>query len=178
MKQIGSDPWVAHFFVFLLSAPGGVSPPTSRRPFRRGSPKASFLRTMYEALKICAPITLMAFAIFTRYNMIRLDANHRLQPGADDTIGVTFAMFGRCHRKPVIDIQRVAVAAISFVVMFHPDMRTSGSVAIVVTIAVVVGIHLEHNDIAPPKTFAIAETDAAPSSDLVPSCRGAKRDIG
>ena len=57
---------------------------------------------MYEALKICAPITLMTFAIFTRSNMV-------VNPGwlqiADtllvliSTLGITFAMFGRCHRQ-------------------------------------------------------------------------------
>ena len=182
MKQIGIDPWVAHFFVFLLSVWGELSPPTSlTAAVSARIANASFLRTMYEALKICAPITLMTFAIFTRYNMV-------VNPGwmqiidsslvLISTIGVTFAMFGRCHRKPVIDIAlRCLLAAISFVVMFHPDMRTSASVAIVVTIAVVVGIH-RHNYIAPPKTFAIAETDAAPSSDLAPVLAEAKRDIG
>ncbi len=40
--------------------------PRSPPRYRRASPKASFMRTMYEALKICLPITLMTFAIFTR----------------------------------------------------------------------------------------------------------------
>jgi TRAP transporter 4TM/12TM fusion protein len=182
MKQIGVDPWVAHFFVFLLSVWGELSPPTSlTAAVSARIANASFLRTMYEALKICAPITLMTFAIFTRYNMV-------VNPGwmqiADSclvlisTIGITFAMFGRCHRRPVVDIAlRCLLAAVSFVVMFHPDMRTSASVAVVVTIAVVVGIY-RHNYIAPPKTYSTAEADAGPGSDLAPVLAEAKREIG
>ena len=71
MKKLGIDPWVAHFFVFLLSVWGELSPPTSlTAAVSARIANASFLRTMYEALKICAPITLMTFAIFTRFNMV------------------------------------------------------------------------------------------------------------
>ena len=72
---------------------------------------------------------------------------------------------------------RCLLAAVSFVVMFHPDMRMSASVAVVVTIAVVVGIY-RHNYIAPPKTYSIAEADAGPGSDLAPVLAEAKREIG
>ena len=133
MKQLGIDPWVAHFFVFLLSVWGELSPPTSlTAAVSARIANASFLRTMYEALKICAPITLMTFAIFTRSNMV---ANPGWMQVADSTlvlistVGITFAMFGRCHRNPVVDVSlRCLLAAISFVVMFHPDMRVSASV--------------------------------------------------
>ena len=72
----------------------------------------------------------------------------------------------------------VCVAAVSFVVMFHPDMKMSASVAVVVMLAVVVGIY-RHIQLA-PKTYAITdtETDAAPSGDLAPVLAEAKRDIG
>jgi hypothetical protein len=71
------------------------------------------------------------------------------------------------------------LAAVSFVVMFHPDMQTSAWVAVAVLIAVVVGIH-RHNYIAPPKAYAIAATkaEAEPGSDLAPVLAEAKREIG
>ena len=101
MRELGINPWVAHFFVFFLSVWGELSPPTSlTAAVSARIANASFMRTMWEALKICAPITLMTFAIFTRYNLV-------VNPGwlmiADmflvllGTLGVTFAMFGRCH---------------------------------------------------------------------------------
>ena len=71
MQELGINPWVAHFFVFLLSVWGELSPPTSlTAAVSARIANASFLKTMYEALKICAPITLMTFAIFTRSNMV------------------------------------------------------------------------------------------------------------
>jgi TRAP transporter 4TM/12TM fusion protein len=182
MKQLGIDPWVAHFFVFLLSVWGELSPPTSlTAAVSARIANASFLRTMYEALKICAPITLMTFAIFTRSNMVTTPGWMQVADSSlvlISTVGVTFAMFGRCHRSPIVDVSlRCLLAAISFVVMFHPDMIMSASVAVVVAIAVVVGIY-RHNYIAPPKTYSIVEPDAGPGSDLAPVLAEAKREIG
>src|SRR5262245_10747662 len=149
MKKLGIDPWVAHFFVFLLSVWGELSPPTSlTAAVSARIANVSFMRTMYEALKICAPITLMTFAIFTRTNMV-------VNPGwlmvADtllvlvSTVGVAFAMFGRTSQNRGIDIPlRLCVAAASFVVMFHPDMQASAMVAVLVVLALGVGFY-RHN---------------------------------
>ena len=157
MKELGIDPWVAHFFVFLMSVWGELSPPTSlTAAVSARIANASFLRTMYEALKICAPITLMTFAIFTRSNMV-------VNPGwlqiADtmlvliSTLGITFAMFGRSPRKSGSRYSGCAasLAAISFVAMFHPDMKVSAAVAVVVLAGLALGIW-RHRQIAPPKT--------------------------
>ncbi len=71
LQELGINPWIAHFFVFLLSVWGELSPPTSlTAAVSARIANASFLRTMWEALKICLPITLMTFAIFTRPNMV------------------------------------------------------------------------------------------------------------
>jgi TRAP-type uncharacterized transport system fused permease subunit len=183
MKALGINPWVAHFFVFLLSVWGELSPPTSlTAAVSARIANVSFMKTMFEALKICAPITLMTFAIFTRSNMVTTTGWLQI---ADtllvlvSTLGITFAMFGRTHRNLLIDIVlRCCVAAVSFVVMFHPDMKTSASVAVFVMLVVVVGIW-RHIQIA-PTTYAItdAERAAAPSGDLAPVLASAKRDIG
>ena len=86
MKALGINPWIAHFFVFLMSVWGELSPPTSlTAAVSARIANASFLRTMYEALKICAPITLMTFAIFTRSEHggeSRLAADRRHDAGA------------------------------------------------------------------------------------------------
>jgi TRAP transporter 4TM/12TM fusion protein len=183
MKQVGIDPWVAHFFVFLLSVWGELSPPTSlTAAVSARIANVSFMKTMFEALKICAPITLMTFAIFTRSNMVTTTGWLQI---ADtllvlvSTLGITFAMFGRTHPNPAIDILlRCCVAAISFVAMFHPDMKASASVAVVVMLAVVAGVY-RHIQLA-PKTYAITEIEAAAArgSDLAPVLAEAKRDIG
>jgi TRAP transporter 4TM/12TM fusion protein len=183
MQELGINPWIAHFFVFLMSVWGELSPPTSlTAAVSARIANASFLKTMYEALKICAPITLMTFAIFTRPNMV-------VNPGwwqiADtvlvliSTCGITFAMFGRCLENPTGDIAlRVLLAAVSFVTMFHPNMTVSAAVAVVVLLATGLGIW-RHSVVAPPKTPLRAPQSAAPSlNELSPLLAEARRDIG
>ena len=183
MTKLGINPWVAHFFVFLMSVWGELSPPTSlTAAVSARIANASFLKTMYEALKLCAPITLMTFAIFTRSNMV-------VNPGwmqlADtllvliSTCGITFAMFGRCHLNPAVDIVlRCLLALVAFVTMFHPDMGVSAAVAVVVLAAIVVGIW-RHRQIAPPKTVGAepAASAVTPSGDLSALIAEAKREI-
>jgi TRAP transporter 4TM/12TM fusion protein len=184
MKQLGIDPWVAHFFVFLLSVWGELSPPTSlTAAVSARIANVSFMRTMYEALKICAPITLMTFAIFTRSNMVTtvgwLAVADTLLVLAS-TLGITFAMFGRTHKNRAFDIfLRCLLAAIAFLAMFHPDMSISALVAGVVVLAVGGGV-VRHIQLA-PKTYAITETEAdeaASARDLAPVLADARRDIG
>ncbi len=126
MLQLGINPWVAHFFVFFLSVWGELSPPTSlTAAVSARIANTSFMRTMYEALKICAPITLMTFAIFTRSDLV-------INPGwaqigdvilvTTGTCGVAFAMFGRCLENRTADIAiRLLVAVLAFATLFHPN---------------------------------------------------------
>jgi TRAP transporter 4TM/12TM fusion protein len=182
MQQLGIDPWVAHFFVFLMSVWGELSPPTSlTAAVSARIANASFLRTMYEALKICMPITLMTFAIFTRSNMV-------VNPGwmqiADtllvliSTCGITFAVFGRFHERASVDVTlRVLLALVSFVTMFVPDARLSAAAAVVVLAALGVGIR-RHRAFGPAKGASPAESAAAAPDALSPLLAGAKRDVG
>ena len=136
---------------------------------------------MWEALKICAPITLMTFAIFTRYNLV-------VNPGwmmiADmllvlvGTLGVTFAMFGRFYPATGVDIAlRCLYALLAFAVMFVPDITVSAAIAVVLIAALVVGIR-QHHRVAPPKSYASAPKPGAAPGDLAPVLAEAKRDIG
>ena len=62
--------------------------------------------------------------------------------------------------------------------MFTPDMSTSAVIAVPVVAALVFGI-LRHNQIAPPKTFAIEAGPLGPGfGDIAPVLAEAKRDIG
>jgi TRAP transporter 4TM/12TM fusion protein len=182
MQELGINPWVAHFFVFLMSVWGELSPPTSlTAAVSARIANASFLKTMYEALKICLPITMMTFAIFTRSNMV-------VNPGWPQivdtllvlisTCGITFAMFGRFHEKPGIDIPlRLLLALVSFVVMFYPDTKVSAAVAIAVIVALLLGIW-RHRIIAPPIAAARAEAAATSPEALAPLIAEARREVG
>jgi TRAP transporter 4TM/12TM fusion protein len=183
LQELGINPWIAHFFVFLMSVWGELSPPTSlTAAVSARIANASFLRTMWEALKICLPITLMTFAIFTRPNMV-------VNPGwlqiADTTLvlistcGITFAMFGRYLEQTASDIAlRCLLAAVSLLCMFHPDMTMSAIAAAPVVPAFAVGVW-RHRIIAAPKVVALpTEGPAAPSADLSKLVVEARRDIG
>ena len=152
LQQLGIDPWIAHFFVFLLSVWGELSPPTSlTAAVSARIAEASFMRTMYEALKICAPITLMTFAIFTRSDMVvnpgwlQIVATSLVFIG---TSGVAFAMFGSYMEAFWPDmLSRVGLAAVSFVVLFHPNDNWSMAAAVIVVPLTLFGVW-RHNRIA------------------------------
>jgi len=185
MTKLGIDPWVAHFFVFFLSVWGELSPPTSlTAAVAARIANASFMRTMMEALKICLPITLMTFAIFTRSEMA-------IKPGwgqigdvlvvTTGTCGVAFAMFGRCFENWKPDVAaRVLFAVVSLVTLFHPNDKLIWGTAAVTLVALIWGIR-RHNRIAPPKDMPVADAVAPvpPSdADLDRVIAEARRDIG
>ncbi len=156
LRKLGIDPWVAHFFAFLLAVWGELSPPTSlTAAVSARIAEASFMRTMFQALKLCLPITLMTFAIFTRFNLV-------VNPGwrqigdmmlvAVACWGITYAIFGKISNNRAINIiVRAALALASFVIMFHPNSNVSLMVVVVVVPVTFYGV-LRHREIAPPKS--------------------------
>ena len=185
LRELGVNPWVAHFFVFLLSVWGELSPPTSLTAAVSAKiAEASFMRTMWEALKICLPITLMTFAIFTRSDMVvnpgwpQIAATALVLIG---TCGTAFAMFGRFFTNPFADIPlRIALAYFALAVMFHPDDAWAIAASAVVVPVMVIGIW-RHRLIAAPTTEMPDEMEAIPPQTLE-SASGllaeARRDIG
>jgi TRAP transporter 4TM/12TM fusion protein len=154
LRELGVDPWVAHFFAFLLAIWGELSPPTSlTAAVASRIAEASFMRTMYEALKICLPITVMTFAIFVRSDMV-------VNPGwgqifdtllvAVGTCGITFATFGRFVGQRSANIAlKVVLALGSALVVFHPNDYYALLAAAFVAPAVIFGI-TRHRLIAGP----------------------------
>jgi TRAP transporter 4TM/12TM fusion protein len=156
MTKLGIDPWVAHFFAFLLAIWGELSPPTSlTAAVAARIAEASFMRTMWEALKLCLPIIFMSFAIFTRSYMV-------VQPGwaqVSDTLlatiatcGITCSIFGRFVDNGGANIMlRAALALASFIVMLHPDGNLALAAAVFVLPATIYGV-IRHRRLAPPKS--------------------------
>lgn len=126
MRKLGIQPWVAHFFAFLMAVWGELSPPTSlTAAVSARIAEAPFMRTMWEALKLCLPVTLMTFAIFTRSSIVATTGWAQV---ADTLLvaigvwGVTLAIFGRLTAARGADVMlRAALALASFVVLFVPD---------------------------------------------------------
>ena len=112
------------------------------------------MKTMWEALRICLPITLMTFAIFSRAEIV-------VHPGWTQigstlvvtigTCGTALAMFGRLIENPPGDILlRAVLMLVAFVALFYPDDKVSAAVAAFVLVATFYGV-VRHRRIAPPK---------------------------
>ena len=110
---------------------------------------------MWQALKLCLPITVMTFAIFVRSRLV-------MAPGwgmitdmllvAVACWGITFSVFGRMVLKLGSDVMlRAALALVSFVVMFHPDGNVALGAAAVVLPVAIYGTY-RHGLIARPKS--------------------------
>jgi TRAP transporter 4TM/12TM fusion protein len=164
MRAVGIDPWVAHFFAFLLAIWGELSPPTSlTAAVAARIAETSFMRTMWEALKLCLPITFMSFAIFVRSDMVVKTGWAQI---ADTLLvaiaicGITCAIFARFTETVGADVLlRAALALASFVVMLHPDGTVATAAAAVVLPAAVYGV-ARHRRIAPPKRVILQSQPA------------------
>ncbi len=112
------------------------------------------MRTMWVALKICLPVTLMTFAIFTRTDIVVNPGWPQILATLLVTIGTcatAFAMFGRILENPAGDILlRVMLGLFAFVTMFHPDGSMALAAAALVLPATLLGVW-RHRMIATPK---------------------------
>jgi len=155
LTKLGVNPWVAHFFVFLISVWGELSPPTSlTAAISARIAEASFMKTMWEALRICLPITLMTFAIFSRSEMVVTPGWIQVATTLVVTIGTcgtALGMFGRLVENPAADyLLRAVLILVSFVALFYPDDIVSAATAAFVLAATIFGV-LRHLRLAPPK---------------------------
>ena len=185
LVKLGVNPWVAHFFVFLLSVWGELSPPTSlTAAISARIAEASFMRTMWEALKMCLPITLMTFAIFARWEMVVVTGWPQIVATFLVIIGVcgfAFAMFGRYTKNVPLDIGlRLILAAAALVTMMHPDEAIAWMGAIPALVLILIGTWRHRLVAAPKSTGAWTEEEVTIRSgeDLDNMAAEARRDIG
>lgn len=155
MRKLGIDQWVAHFFAFLIAVWGELSPPTSlTAAVSARIAEASFMRTMWQALKMCLPITIMTFAVFVRSDIVVKPGWHQISETllvAIACCGISYAIFGRFFQEKGADMAaRLLLAALSFVVLFHPSDAVALAVAAVLLPSLVFGV-ARHRRIAPPR---------------------------
>ncbi|HEX5780085.1 MAG TPA: TRAP transporter fused permease subunit [Xanthobacteraceae bacterium] len=184
LVKLGVDPWVAHFFVFLLSVWGELSPPTSlTAAISARIAEASFMRTMWEALKICLPLTLMTFAIFARSDMVVVTGWAQIAATAlviIGTCGTAFAMFGRFSTSVAADLAlRLLLALLSLVTLMHPDEMYAAPAAGLALIGILAGIW-RHRQVAPPPLGSLKDEEftVRGGADLDHMAAEARRDLG
>ncbi|WP_018231845.1 TRAP transporter permease [Thioalkalivibrio thiocyanodenitrificans] len=135
MIRAGVDPWVVHFFAFLVAVFGELSPPTSvTAAVASRIAEAPFIRTMMVAMVICMPLMLMMGAIFARPDLV-------VQPGMAQlpafvlvligTLAISFALQGSFIYPRMADITlRIILAGLAGAAVFHPDTATAAGYAV------------------------------------------------
>ena len=126
MIKVGVDPWVVHFFAFFLAVWGELTPPTSvAAAVTAKIAEASFMRTLFHAIKICVALFTLMAGVFTRPELV-------LEPGIAQvgamllvlaaTIGITFSIQAQFAEHRGADIvSRIVLAAFALVVLLHPS---------------------------------------------------------
>jgi TRAP-type uncharacterized transport system fused permease subunit len=139
---------------------------------------------MWEALKICLPITIITFALFTRSDLV-------VNPGWGQigdillvtvgSCGFAFAMFGYCFSNLWKNIlARIFIALFSALTLFHPNDKLVWTFGAITLLALIWGIR-RHNMIASMKKAPAPEIEEGaptPSEGLAEVVAEAKRDIG
>jgi TRAP-type uncharacterized transport system fused permease subunit len=171
MRKLGIEPWVAHFFAFLMAVWGELSPPTSlTAAVAARIANASFMKTMWEALKLCLPITFMTFAVFVRSDMVVTTGWVQVADTllvAIASAGLSCGIFGRlAERRGASFMFRMALALASLVVMFHPDATVAWIAAAGVLPASIFAV-IRHRRVAPVRGEA-AEAMATGSAPAQP----------
>ncbi|MPZ39733.1 MAG: TRAP transporter large permease subunit [Rhizobiales bacterium] len=126
MIKAGVDPWVVHFFSFFLAVWGELTPPTSVvAAVTAKIADAPFLQTLMRAIVLCVSLFTLMAGVFTRPELV-------LQPGLEQlgaitlilvaTLGVIFSIQARFSEARVVDLSiRIALAAVSMIVLLHPS---------------------------------------------------------
>ena len=168
MRKLGIDPWVAHFFAFLMAVWGELSPPTSlTAAVASRIAKASFMKTMWEALMLCLPLTFMTFAIFIRSDMVTKTGWAQVADTllvAAASWGLACAIFARLSASRGASVMlRASMALLSLWVMFQPDAGAAWMGAAVLVPATVLAV-ARHRRVAPPRE---ASADLADGGNAV-----------
>ena len=168
MRKLGIDPWVAHFFAFLIAVWGELSPPTSlTAAVSARIADASFMKTMYQALKMCLPVTIMTFAIFVRTDLVVNPSWSQVLATVVVAIaccGISYSIFGVFFANRAMNIGfRIVMAVASFVVLFHPNETVALMMSVVILPVVIYGV-FRHRRIAPPKVESQSQPQLQPVS--------------
>jgi TRAP transporter 4TM/12TM fusion protein len=145
MIRAGVDPWVVHFFAFLVAVFGELSPPTSvTAAVTSRIAEAPFVRTMMVSVVICMPLMLMMGAIFARPELV-------VQPGMAQlpafalvligTLAISFALQGSFAYPRPLDIPvRIVLAGLAGAAVFHPDNASAAAFAVPTVLLTVFGV--------------------------------------
>ena len=95
MVQAGVDPWVIHFYAFLLGVMSELSPPTSvTAAVTSRLAGAGFTRTMIESLKTASPLFILMPALFLEPGLVAEPGLGQLRSLASTAIATILIVTG------------------------------------------------------------------------------------
>ena len=144
MIAAGVNPWVVHYFAFLIAVFGELSPPTSlTAAVTSRIADASFMRTMFRALELCLPLLVLMVGIFAWPHLVLEPGLPQLLPALmvlAVTAGLTIGIHGWYSDTPVINQGlKLLVAGVSVALLFRPPLVTALVLATGIAAAVVAG---------------------------------------
>lgn len=142
MIKVGVDPWVVHFYAFFLAVWGELTPPTSVvAAVTAKIAEASFIRTLFDGLKICVVLFILMAGVFARPELV-------VEPGAAQlaatglilaaTVGIVFSIHAKYSQKNLVDkLIRIALACLSLLVIFHRNTLVASGAVVLIGLLVV-----------------------------------------
>jgi TRAP transporter 4TM/12TM fusion protein len=126
MVGAGLNPWVAHFFAFLVAVMSELSPPTSvTAAVAAKIADCSFNRAMLKACEMAIPLYVMMFGVFTRSGLVIEPGLSQLSAAALVLLGVFGFVVGihaTYSKRPFLNLPLKALTFLfASLAVFHPD---------------------------------------------------------
>lgn len=142
MIKAGVDPWVVHFYAFFLAVWGELTPPTSVvAAVTAKIADASFMATLFHALKICVGLFILMAGVFANPELVIAPGLAQLAAIAIltlGTVGIVFSINASFTPNRSVDIPvRIVLAVLSFLVLFHPGTVVTLGAIVPITLSAV-----------------------------------------
>jgi TRAP transporter 4TM/12TM fusion protein len=142
MIKAGVDPWVVHFYAFFLAVWGELTPPTSVvAAVTAKIADASFMATLFHALKICVGLFILMAGVFANPELVIAPGLAQLAAIAIitiGTVGIVFSINACFSLNKYVDVPvRIVLTLLSFIVLFHPGTAATVGAIVPITAAAV-----------------------------------------
>jgi TRAP-type uncharacterized transport system fused permease subunit len=126
MVKLGYNPWIVHWFGFLMAIISEYTPPTSiTSAVASRISGGSFMRTMFNTCKIALPVFILPFTIFRWPQLVvepGLEMVKAMGIVAAGFIGATSSIHGLISRNKVLNIILKTIGMIlALIVLLYPN---------------------------------------------------------
>lgn len=146
---LGINPWVAHFFVFLVATISEFTPPVALiAAVTSKIADTSFIKTAFYTQKWILPIYLLIFAVISWPELV-------VHPGTEMIIAfaivliaclaVTTGSFGKLSNRRILDITaRFALISLGLITLYTPQKEFATLLTPILAILIVVSVRITY----------------------------------